>query len=516
MRSKLLMMATAGAIALGTSATASAANAPAAAPSEQCDTATMQAMAPPGTTVAFAARDYSGCRVNGYVTTQNPGPNKVLFVLALPNNFNGRYLYLGVGGAAGLLPTMTPELLRKGYAVSGSDGGSGAKNGADFSFKSDPARLADFMGRGVRVTAAATQAITRSYYGRPQIRRYISGCSGGGQMGLGNARRNGGEDFDGFIVGATPLPNSAFKAHVFTIVRHLQNHPEGWISPELMKQARAAILAAYDTSDGAADGIISDQRNIARFDPAVLAKVGFTPAQIATFNLISTPHTYKGPGLHGAVVHPGFPITDVGSWSGFLLGSTPPPWKGTNQMPTADLQRIGAPFFHIMADTNARSMTPSLDYWKSNDTELVRIATRNGEDNPMDDPMDFGALAKSGSKMIIFHGVNDQAMGYLETMDAYAALTRRFADSANWVRAYAVPGMLHCAGGPGPTDLDEHLLDSLVAWVEKGEAPRTLVANRFSQMKGLERSFLLCPEPTHAKLKAAGLDADRAENWACS
>jgi hypothetical protein len=51
-------------------------------------------------------------RVLGYVTTGDPGPNRVLFVLMLPDDFNGRYLYLGVGGAAGALPTI-PQARRQ-------------------------------------------------------------------------------------------------------------------------------------------------------------------------------------------------------------------------------------------------------------------------------------------------------------------------------------------------------------------------------------------------------------------
>src|SRR5688572_24033186 len=78
-----------------------------AAPSEACDTQTVQALAPADTTVTSAVREYAGlCRVNGYVTTRDPGPNKVLFAMALPDAFNGRYVYLGVGGAAGALPVM--------------------------------------------------------------------------------------------------------------------------------------------------------------------------------------------------------------------------------------------------------------------------------------------------------------------------------------------------------------------------------------------------------------------------
>ena len=163
---------------LAASAAISALNAaPAlAAASEGCSTEAVQAMAPPGTTVAMAVREvfadrdevYSdenwGCRVSGWVTNQNPGPNRVMFNLTLPDNFNGRYLYLGVGGAAGKIPNMPQRLLAQGYALAGSDGGSGAKSIADFSFMSDPARLTDFMWRGVQSSAEATQAIARAYY----------------------------------------------------------------------------------------------------------------------------------------------------------------------------------------------------------------------------------------------------------------------------------------------------------------------------------------------------------------
>src|SRR5207302_454451 len=139
----------------------------------------------------------------------------------------------------------------------------------------------DFAGRGVHVTAKATQAITAAYYKRSPVGRYISGCSGGGQMGLTNAMRFGREDFDGFIVGATPLPGSTFLPNLFRVMRYIQTHPEGWISPELALKADAAIMARYDASDGARDGVIADQRNIRDFDPSILRGVGFTPAQIA-------------------------------------------------------------------------------------------------------------------------------------------------------------------------------------------------------------------------------------------
>jgi hypothetical protein len=208
-------------LAAGVAATALFAAAPAhAAYSEHCDTETLQSMAPEGVTVAFASREVFadrddvykdenwGCHVYGYVTNTDPGPNRVLFTLALPDNFSGRIVFLGIGGAAGKLPKLEPRLLAKGYALAGTDAGTGAKSIADFSFMADEAKLTDFMWRGVKTSAAATQAITRRYYDKDRIYRYISGCSGGGQMGLGNARRFGGESFDGFLVRRRSSPRS--------------------------------------------------------------------------------------------------------------------------------------------------------------------------------------------------------------------------------------------------------------------------------------------------------------------
>lgn len=516
MGNRLCLAGAASAVGLWVTSPAAAAEAgTGVAPSERCNTATLQSIAPSDTTVAFAAREQGGCRATGYVTTQNPGPNKVLFMLTLPDAFNGRYVYLGVGGAAGQLPTASPSLLAKGYALAGSDGGSGAKSGSDFSFMNDPAKAADFMGRGVQVTAAATQQITRAYYGRQELRRYISGCSGGGQMGLTNARKFGAQNFDGFLVGATPWPVTAYMPHIYRIGRQLQTRPDGWIPPDLMKKAHAAILAAYDKTDGVEDGIIYDQRNFT-FDTGILRGVGFTPAQIETFELIRQPYKYTSPFLKGTVLHPGYAITDVSGWSSFLLGTKAPPWGSTATSSAGQLVAGGAPFIHTMADSRTRSDNPTLDYWSIRPMpELIKVAARSGAEMRYEDPMDFGALAGSGAKMIVYHGVNDQAMSYLETVGGYELLLQRFPEGRNWVRTFTIPGMLHCAGGSGPTNSPDRLLEALVAWVEQGQAPDTVAAERFTPAKGLERSFRLCAEPNRAVLKAAGLDPASADNWEC-
>lgn len=502
----------------------------AAEPSELCDTETLQAMSPVGTTVAIAVRQvfadredvYSneswGCKVSGYVTNVNPGPNRVFFSLALPDTFNGRYLYLGIGGAAGKIPHFPQTLLAEGYALAGSDAGTGAKSIADFRFMSDEARLTDFLWRGVQSSAQATQAITRTYYDRENIYRYISGCSGGGQMGLGNARRFGGRNFDGFLVGATPWQASLFHPNVIRLASHMQNHPESWIPPEQLVAAAEAILAAYDDVDGARDGIIHDPLAIAKFDYGILERAGLTPAQVELFDLISQTWKFPTGGTKGDGTHPGWPISDVSGWSRFIVGTLPPPWPSTQDKSPADMLQQGVAFIHIMSDTKIRSFSPESDYWNLTDfDEIVRIVSRGGVTMPFADPMDFSALAASGSKMILWHGVNDESMSYLESLQGYEVIRDRFADADDWVQYVPIPGLWHCRGGTGPTDTVEALLGALVPWVEHGTMPADsrIVAARYSREGGREKTLLLCPHPQSARLKSAGLDPLDADNWAC-
>jgi feruloyl esterase len=487
-------------------------------PAENCDTETVQKMAPADTTVAFAAREGDNlCRVVGYVTTRNPGPNKVLFTLGLPSRFSGRYVYLGVGGAAGNLPHLRPELLAKGYALGGSDGGSGSKNWSDFSFRSDAGRQADFLGRGVHVVAKATQDITRAYYNRPKIYRYISGCSGGGQMGMTNALRFAGENFDGFVIGATPLiGKTVYGMNAFRLAQYLQNHPEAWISPAQLKTIDAAILAAYDESDGAKDGIIADQRNIAKFDEDILHQAGLTPAQITMFNMIRTPQALPAAGGK-TMVQPGYPITDVEYWAKYIFGSAPPPWPNTQDHSASYVMMKGAPYFHVMADTNTRVLEPDVDYSKLKPAELARIANEMMGQHPYipDSNASFRKFAASGARMIIYHGVDDEAMSYLEDVKNHEELVKEHPDADRWLRMYIMPGLRHCRGGPGTTNSEEPLIEAVANWVEKGQAPEEVVARRETLKKGYERDFLLCPEPKRAFLKTPGADATKAENWEC-
>lgn len=484
---------------------------------EDCTTERLQALAPADAVVAFAAREQDSCRIDGYVTTRDPGVNRVLFLLLLPDNFKGRYLYLGVGGAAGQLPVANPELLRQGYAIAGSDGGTGPCNGADFSFS--PIQQIDYRWRAVHVSAAASQQIARGYYHRESLYRYIDGCSGGGQMGMTNALRFGRADFDGFLVGAAPIPSSVaalLLPYNLAILQRLQSNPASWIEPEKLERLQAALVKRYDGLDGVVDGIIADPRDLPEFDFSMLRDLGFTPAQIELFRYIYAPPPFPRTAYTAEGEPPSYPLTTVGAWPTFVTGRSRPPWGSTATASATALSQSGAPFPHIMADSRIRGAYPGLDYRTVTDpAELVRVATIEGRDLGNTDPSQLDTLRRQGGRMIVYHGANDQALPVTTTTKGYAAVRARYSDADSWLRAYSVPGMLHCAAGEGPTDVDLSLLGPLAAWVETGVAPEGVVAPRQTAVRGLEREFLLCPEPRRPRLRSPGLDPMRAENWEC-
>jgi feruloyl esterase len=78
------------------------------------------------------------------------------------------------------------------------------------------------------------------------------------------------------------------------------------------------------------------------------------------------------------------------------------------------------------------------------------------------------------------------------------------------VRLFMVPGMFHCANGPGADSFD--LKPALERWVESSEAPERVVAVK----QGAEPAFShpLCAWPKTAQYNGTGSTRDAA-NFTC-
>ena len=84
-------------------------------------------------------------------------------------------------------------------------------------------------------------------------------------------------------------------------------------------------------------------------------------------------------------------------------------------------------------------------------------------------------------------------------------------ETDDFVRLFMAPGMLHCAGGPGPNTFDA--VTALEQWVEQRKKPAQLVASH-STNGTVDRTRPLCPYPQVAAYTGSG-SIDEAASFVC-
>ena len=507
-----------------------------------CDLASFKA---PANTTLVSATAFSEpvnyCRIDGYVTTTNPGPNQVNFMLALPERHNGRYVFTIQGGAAAFVPNPTATQLTNGYAIASTDKGVRAAHLLDFSFRDDPAQSLDWAHRGVHVVAQATQEITRAHYGTDTLHRFAMGCSGGGDGTLSAAENHPG-DFDGYIAAAMTTSPLEISMIWGKITQHIVNHPEAWITPEDLVKVEKVILDHYDAADGARDGLI--------WDPTVItldrSRLDFlSDPQFDVLTMIQ-----EGIDEGGEAYYPGFWMSNPSAFTNFLFGMKPPPWGPEDRPPEV-------PSGWVVADTGSKairkdpnfSLLTDFDFTSAEDLlEDRRLNVARGRESFH--PTDLKGLRDSGGKLILWTGSADQAVPPENILNYTRDADQVFSPEGRqgFIQTYFVPGMFHCVGGTNhPTDVPEVLLNAAAQWVASGQAPEAVIAStgkgddvfpamigggqtnqqmarRMAMLKaqsdGPVRSYLLCPWPKKSVFKGGldnpeGLDVNDAGNWRC-
>jgi hypothetical protein len=518
---------------------------PSLAAGRDCSVAAIQAASPRDTTIVSADREAKPaalCKVEGYVATNDPTPNKVNFRLQLPDDFKGRYYLIGMGGSAGYVPSDSQipagNPVYKGFAVAGTDTGhQGYLLDWDFIAK-NPAQRIDHAHRGAHVVAVATQAITRDYYGVSKIYRYFSGCSGGGRMATMAIERHP-EDFDGVLDGAPGGRSSGTDLKFIQVYQEMIREPGSWVSPAKLAMIEKHVTDACDLTDGAKDGVVWDHR-LCHFDVATLqCKSGDGPDCLTVPEIKSVKAILAGPhGPKGELIAHGMPITNTSTWSGFL-GSVPPPWSpaatGENMAKSSAAYVIGSTMANVylgfgydIGKFNFKSQKDLDAWWASNyRLDFGQPYTAN-----------LRGVQKAGHKVIFWNGVSDPCCSNVELEQYYLDAAKQVGGRdalSKFAALYQVPGNGHCGGGTGPQDAPDVLLQQLVAWVEKGEHPGAAVAHRgadrvqllFSDPQtktvsgvivappvGGSRDFLLCPFPSYSLYKGHG-DVMSAANWSC-
>src|SRR6202163_1712521 len=263
-----------------------------------CKVAALAALGVPNMTitsatdVAAAAPNPQYCDVKGSVETsgEGAGPNSADFEAMLPADWNGKFIFNGVGGLAGTLnssanPVDRALFLARGYATAITDTGH-VNTDPTWEFtspgKPNTTKIVDYFYRAVHQVTLATKQIVKSYYNSGTISRsYFDGCSNGGKMGLLEAMRYP-SDYDGIIAG------SPWLDPVGTSLWSLKNAKallDAYIPLPVFTTAGATITKQCDAADDVVDGLIQNPAKCS-FNPDALVPETLTQNQANALKLI--------------------------------------------------------------------------------------------------------------------------------------------------------------------------------------------------------------------------------------
>ena len=461
------------------------------------------------------------CRVQGIIKPTADSDIKFEVWLPPQSAWNGRYGAIGNGGFAGsmIVPSMEWRLW-EGYAVSGTDTGhTGGPLDAAWAI-GHPEKIADFGWRAIHETAEASKAVIAAYYGKAASHAYFAGCSDGGREALMAAQRFP-KDFDGIVAGAPANYWTNLLTNAAATMRAL-NQPGEWLSPDdlaLVSEAARRVCPSVD-------GYLEDPGSC-RFDPSSLTcKPGQNERCLSEAQLAGLKAIYAGTkDADGKPINPGYPVggeSGPGAWSRWITGTEP------NRSAGSLLSGFATGYF--------ANMVFDKPGWRPGDGSVAgdwAAAQKTAQALDAANP-DLSAFKAAGGKLIQYHGWSDAAIPAQNSIDYYQAVAAKMGgikEIDSFYRLFLAPGMMHCGLGPGPGavggvfgqpspdhDPKHDVLAAVARWVEKGEAPETIIATRYQDNdpgKPIAAQRPWCPYPGVARFSGKGERGD-AVNFVCA
>jgi hypothetical protein len=442
------------------------------------------------------------------------------------SQWNGRLWSVGNGGLAGAIDEISMRLaLSRGYATSATDTGHRAGDKEGGWALNHPEKIADFGWRAIHETAVTAKALIQALTGKPPAFSYFSSGSNGGREALNEAQRFP-EDYEGIQAGAPAFDGSNNVVSGSWMEQKLLKSDASWIPKEKLKAIQAAALASCDALDGLKDGLIDDPRRCKPDPEALLCKGAETDSCLNSEQIASLKALYEGPGGEDPAHfrYYGFePGGEVG-WGEWSLSGGPR---------KSVLYQFAIEFHRNIIDSDPHWTLDQFDIsHDSNDADVAMGAVYDARD------ADLSRFAARGGKLILYHGWSDQALQPRLTIDYYQRIQAAAGAeaAAKFVALYMVPGMAHVFAGDGPNAFGQAMAPAatattasnigtvLIAWVEKGEPPGTIVAGKYNNdfkavlvpddMKPI-RTRPLCLYPQVARWSGQG-SIEEAKNFSCA
>lgn len=442
------------------------------------------------------------CNLKGYFEKRigvDDKPYAIGFGLALPDNWNGRFLFQGGGALNGLIREPlgaraagdTPALFQ-GFAVASTDSGHQSESIFNTDFFADQQSLLNFYSQAIVKTTQLTRDIVHQFYKDKPQHSYFVGCSTGGREAMTMSQRYP-LLFDGIIAGAPARQTNYSEIADLWSAKALRSTVTGNEPPFSHRQQQLIVntlLEQCDDKDGLKDGMIFNQ-SACHFEPSSLqcdnSNQGgecLTEQQVNALD-----KAFAGPRLaSGENIYPGF-FYDTGINASAKTGI-----PGLLEAIAGPLgrARMGQPF----------DLTREIAH-----AEKFPLAPGNAT------LTNLSSFAAAGHKLMFFHGVSDPWFSAKDTIGYYNDMVKDnggMKSVKNWSHLYLVPGMGHCQGGTQALD-EFNMLEALVDWVEEDRAPSQITATG-KALPG--RSRPLCAYPSHAQYKGTG-DSENASSFEC-
>jgi feruloyl esterase len=433
------------------------------------------------------------CRVSATLTPSSDSDIKVEVWLPT-SGWNGKFQAVGNGGWAGVISyAALAQAVSAGYASASTDTGHVGNSGA-FAL-GHPEKVIDFGYRAVHEMTVKAKTIVDAYYGSSPKLSLWNGCSQGGRQGITEAQRYP-TDYDGIVAGAPAVNGMMLHVARVMIGQTVHRTPDSYIPPEKYSMVHDAVLQACDAQDGVKDGVLEDPTRC-RFDPKSLECKGpdspscLTTAQVETARALTEP--IKHPKT-GAVIFPA--LLQPGSERGWATLAGPQP-IGVVQ---------DAFKFVVFKD-------PSWDWRRFNAATDIDLTVKSDKGIINSAETNLKPFFDRGGKLLIYQGWADPQVAAMNAVAYFNDVTKKVGKGAagKSIQLYMVPGMAHCAGGPGTDTFDK--VAAMEQWIEKGQAPEKIIASHLTD-GNVDRMRPLCPYGKVAKWNGTG-SSDDAANFAC-
>jgi feruloyl esterase len=438
--------------------------------------------------------------VPAYCRIRGEAPVQLRFEARLPvSAWNGSFYQSGCGGFCGDFnpdrsgfSNTIMEAVRRGYAAIMSDyGHRGAGADASWAIANEMA-IELYADRGIPRLHDVGMALLDRFYGAAPRRSYFSGCSNGGRQAAVAAQRYP-DLFDGILSGAPVLHLTLNGGLYGTWLVQKNTDADGGhvIGPAFnakIPALRREVLAQCP-GGGPGDEVIRDPRQC-RIDPNRFARCRDGDTSATCFSDAERETLaawYRGPSdRSGRELFFATPAGSEPFWPVWLTGTEKAPAGGMA------LARDYLKLAFSPDDFGPRVESLTFDF----DRDPPRLAARArllDATNP-----DLSAFARSGGKLIMYHGWADPVVLPQRTATYYEeAVARNGGLDAiqNFFRLFMIAGVGHCWELPGPAPDRFDPIAAIEAWVERGLAPDAVSIEQRGKEGTVIRRGILRPYP---------------------